>query len=506
MSQEKFKFKVGQIVESVVIGHGTCGEGIIDLDGFLIFVPGAISGERVKVRLNYVKNNIANADLIDVLSVSNDRIKPRCVYYDRCGGCDMQHIKNSVALDIKHQNVSKTLCKISKINFETKSVVSLNEWEYRNKLSLPFGINPVSKNVFLGFYEKRSHNIVKIKHCALNGEWASRLIRVVSDWANKYGISVYNERTNKGLLRHLVARQLDTLQATLVINGSSVEHIDDLALAIEKEFGQFALYISVNRKNTNVIMGDTVRLVAGSETPQKIGRFQAILSPLSFLQVNDVVKSAIYDRVVRFLSDFDGDIVELYSGVGLLTADIALSLPNSKIKSVEIVPDAVKNARQLMKNLKIDSQVECICDDASRAIAKLGNDSQGTKFAIVVDPPRKGLHESVAKEIAKSDFDLLAYISCNPSTLARDLALLFENAILIQNGKTIKSVGSENDLIDAGIVSENADIDDENNAQIGTFSESVGKHSRYQIDLVEPYDMFPNTSHVETLVLARKLR
>ncbi|MBR5173360.1 MAG: 23S rRNA (uracil(1939)-C(5))-methyltransferase RlmD [Clostridia bacterium] len=440
------KLLIGDIIEGEVIDLGVTGEGVIKYDTLPVFVPFALPHEKVRVRITYVKKDYAFGDLIEVLTPSNERVKPRCCYFGKCGGCDLQHMSKAVQLEIKRVSVERSLRRNGGFDYDVPSVVSLNDWGYRNKLSLPFGVNGLG-DVVVGFYEKRTHKVVSMKHCALHGDWASELIDVVTKWANARKHSVYNENTGKGLLRHLVARKLDNLQVTLVINGDKVEGVDSLGKSLEEKFGDVSIFISVNKKNTNVILGDSAQLVYGEEREQNLGMYKAVVSPMSFLQVNGQVRDAIYNAVAESLAGFDGDIVELYSGVGLLTAEIASRLPRTKIKSVEIVEEATADAKKLMTKLGFGHRVECINADATAFMANLKGKAQNS--AIILDPPRKGCSQEVLDSILKGEFAKIIYISCNPATLGRDLKTLTE---------------------------------------------------KYQITSLQPYDMFPQTSHVETLV------
>lgn len=441
---------VGDVIECEVVDLGIEGEGVVKYGAFPIFVPFALPGEKVRVRLTYVKKDVAFGDLIEVLTPSKERVKPSCCYFGKCGGCDLQHMSHTLQLETKRTFVERSLSRNGGIDFAVPPVVALNEWGYRNKLSLPFGVNG-EKKVVLGFYEKRTHKVVSLKHCALNGDRAATLISIVTEWANEHGLSVYDERTGKGLLRHLVARLTNFVSAVVVINGKSLPYSDDLSRRLADAFGDFALYVSVNEKNTNVIMTDGVTLVSGEELEQNLGAFDAKVSPCSFLQVNDEIRDAIYDAVADALSDFDGDVVELYSGVGILTAQLAVRLKTAKITSVEIVPEAVADAKALMQKLGLDDRVTCALGDAGEFMKKYRSNC---KKAIVLDPPRKGCSAETIDGIIDAGFDLIVYVSCNPATLARDLKTLVENG--------------------------------------------------YELKSVQPYDMFPQTSNVETLACLSK--
>lgn len=464
--------KQGQVIEGKVVDFASEGEGIIKIGAYPIFVPFAIKGEVVKACITHAKKDCAFADLIEVLSPSNDRIKPRCPYFGKCGGCSLQHIKYDTQLLIKRDTIKNAIRKIAGIDVDVNDTVSVNEWGYRNKLSLPFGYKQKSNRVVLGFYEKKTHDVVKMKWCALHDEWCSNLIQDVTSWANENHISVYDEKAGKGLLRHLVARYIDTLTITLVINGDRVSHIDKLVEKLNAHFTDFAIFTSPNKKSGNAIMGDTVRLVYGKEHKQNLKTFSAVISPLSFLQVNGKMMDRIYDDVCNALKDFDGDIVELYSGVGLLSAQIALRLHNARIITCEIVKEAVDNAIALMKDVGCDDRVECIASDAIDFMSSLksksdvdlpseivnsslylGDREDIKPRALILDPPRKGCDKKVLDSAISVGFDRIIYVSCNPQTLARDLKILKDS---------------------------------------------------YDIVSVTPYDMFANTSHIETIVCLRK--
>ncbi len=510
-------FKNGEILTVKVADLGYNGEGVVKIDGFPIFVPFVLPDELVKIKINYVTKDYAFATVLEILEQSKFRIKPKCPYFANCGGCDIQHANPELQATFKKNIILNNLKKIAGLDIQINDTVVLNEWEYRNKLSLPFGYIKGSKRVVLGFYEKRSHNVVGLNWCPLHADWSQKLIKTVSTWATDNNIPVYDEQTGKGLLRHLVARFIDNLSAVLVINGDNLPYLDSLISALSENFVDFSIYISKNTKVTNVIFGDTVRLVYGKEQEQNLGGIKAAISPLSFLQVNNKVKDAIYDAVCENLASFDGDIIELYSGVGLLTAQIAYRLKNANITAVEIVKDGTENANVLMKNCGFDNRVKNICDDALNFMSEIDldrtkqncasrsgsennqvmskieiNNSErqnattqdlftrnnfllenaddsmqdntlqtknindglsNKKYALILDPPRKGCEKEILEKAIEKQFSRIIYISCNPSTLCRDLKIL---------------------------------------------------KPYYDVVSVTPYDMFPQTRHVETLICLSK--
>ncbi len=478
----------GDIVEGKICDFASGGEGVLKMGAYPIFVPFAIKGEQVRARVVLAKKDYAFGELIDILTPSNDRIKPLCPYFEKCGGCDLQHMSAPLQQQLKCDSVRLALKKNANIDVDVPLPIRLNDWEYRNKLSLPFFQNKRSGRVSVGFFEKRTHKVVPMKWCPLHAQWAAELIECVCEWANECKISVYDEQTKKGVLRHVVARKLDSLSVTLVINAQRVDHLGELAKKLEEKFDDFVLYISANTTHSNVIMGESVKLVWGRQKPQNLGAFSAEVSPLSFLQVNDKVRDAIYDDVCQKLEGFEGDIVELYSGVGLLTAQIAKRLENAHITAVEIVPSAVDTANALAKKLGIANRVTSVCDDALHYIKTLTSEQDKPKppqseppistillksplylgsfdddipvadkpkaLALVLDPPRRGCDKDVLIAAIKAGFEKIIYISCNPQTLARDLKILLEG---------------------------------------------------YNLTYVQPYDMFPQTSNVETVVTLQKI-
>lgn len=445
------KHSVGEILEGVISDFGMNGEGVLKEGAYPVFVPFAIVGERVRVEIVHAKKDFAFADLIEVLTPSKDRIKPRCRYFGRCGGCDLQHMDAAMQEEIKRASLVRTLSKAG-VAAEVPEVVSGAGWGYRNKLALPFGRMGRHGKIVLGFFEKKSHRVVPLRSCPLHGEWADKLIAAVSAWANENGLKVYDEKTGKGLLRHLVARYITTLSVVLVINGDALPHADNLIRKLDEVFGEYTLYVSPNKNNTNVIMGESVKQIHGKEYPQKLGSFSAVVSPLSFLQVNDEIRDELYAAACELLADSEGDVVELYSGVGLLTAEIANRLPAAHVTSVEIVPEAVEDANALMRKLGLADRVTAVCADAAEFMAKCA-DAAGR--AVLVDPPRKGCDATVCEGIVRAGFGKIVYISCNPATLARDARYFQDNG--------------------------------------------------YVLSSIRAFDMFPQTTHVETLVsLERK--
>ena len=450
MLKDNIDIQKGDVIDAEIIDFGSNGEGVAKCGVYPIFIPFAVKGDVLRARITWTSKDYAFGEIVEIVEPSVCRVKPPCPYFEKCGGCDLQNVEHSFQLEMKRTCVERALKKVGGIEIAVPLPVSLNEWEYRNKLALPFGQNRHTGRVYLGFFEKRSHSVVPMKWCKLQGQWAADLIEDVGEWANECGLDAYDEQSGKGYLRHAVARMLDTLTLTIVVNSKEqkIKQLDCLTQKLDRHFKGYTVFMSNNWKNTNVIMGENATLVYGEERAQDLGRFKAVVSPMSFLQVNDKVRDAIYDDVCdKIGADFDGEIVELYSGVGLLTAQLAMRLKSAHITAVEIVPEATKDADALMRNLAIDNVVN-VCADAAKYVEEI--EPSENPRVLILDPPRKGCDERVLEVANKAGFAKILYISCNPQTLARDL-------------KTLSST--------------------------------------YKIEYIRPYDMFPQTRHVETVVL-----
>lgn len=448
--------KTGELVELNVKDIGASGEGIAAHDGFTVFIPYALKGEKITARINYIKKNLAYADLIKVLIPSENRVTPVCPLFTRCGGCDYMHVSYPAQLESKRQNLSNILRKNAGITAEPLPVEPSQPLYYRNKIQLPFGIK--NGRIVLGFFEEKTHTVVPLQKCYLHGEWADILIKTVLSFVEETKQSVYDEKTGKGLLRHLVARYIgNALNVTLVINGNSVKGIQALAESLKEKFPSVSLYLNVNRNRNNVIMG--TELIPVLPTPQSVNIMgvDIAVNPMSFFQINDEIRDKIYQKTVDLIQpDHNTVVIDAYSGVGLLGAVMAKS--GAYIYNIEIVPEAIRDADALYNKNGLDGHFTNICGDSAVELPRLiaspafrARITSSTRLFIVLDPPRKGLDASlpaVIEALAKDIPFSMIYISCNPATLSRDLALL----------------------------------------------------PSFTPTLIAPYDMFPNTSHVETLV------
>ena len=461
-----------QTIELNIIDVGMEGEGIAKYEGYTFFVPYALPGEVVKAKITHLKKNknLGYATLKEIVVESKDRVKTPCNRFGRCGGCTMMHLDYQKQLEYKKKNLSAVLRKNSGYLGEINDVVASSPYEYRNKAQLPFGM--VNGKVAVGFYGTGTHKIVSSTKCFLHGSWLERLIKITLDFANKEGLSAYEEESKKGLLRHLVARYLgNKMVVTLVINGDSVKNVGKYAKALEEEFPGVALYLSPNKKDTNVILGDSLIPILPTPQSVEIMGVNIGVNPFSFFQINDEIREKLYSYVIdKIAPDEETVVIDAYAGVGLLGAIMAKKGAN--VFNIEIIKEATRDANLLYENNGLSEKVINICGDASKELKKLvaekDNDKrsiqsckfnqlvqEGKKVKIVLDPPRKGISKEVAdtlNELSKElDFDLI-YISCNPATLSRDIANL----------------------------------------------------TAFDVAEVTPFDMFPHTSHVESVVCLTK--
>ena len=462
-----------QTIELNIIDIGMEGEGIGKYQDYTFFVPYALPGEIVKAKITHLKKgkNVGYATLKEIVEPSQYRVKPPCNRFTRCGGCTLMHLDYPKQLEYKKKNVQTILRKNAGYLGEINDVVPSNSFAYRNKAQLPFGM--VNGKVAVGFYGTGTHKVVSSTKCFLHGDWLEKLIKITLDFANEEGLSVYDEESKKGLLRHLVARYLgNKMVVTLVINGTTVKNIDKYADTLEETFGGVALYLNPNTRDTNVIMGNTLIPILPTRQMVEVMGVSIAVNPFSFFQVNDEIREKLYNYVIDKVAPNENTVVvDAYAGVGLLGAIMAKR--GATIFNIEIVKEATLDANELYEANGILDRVTNICGDASIELKNLVKESKngisstqsekfakliksGRKVKIILDPPRKGISKEVAdtlNELSRVlDFELV-YISCNPATLSRDIANL----------------------------------------------------SEFTPREITPFDMFPNTAHVETVVCFERI-
>lgn len=434
--------------------NGHQGEGVGKIDNFTVFIDGALKGEVVKIKLIKVNKNYGIGKLLEIISPSDERENPICSIYKRCGGCNLQHTAYEAQLNFKTERVKEVMKRIGKLeNIKVHNTLGMkNPYNYRNKVQLPVGRNKDGE-VVVGFYASRSHDIINMEKCHIQDEVADKVVELTKRWIEKYNIETYNEEKHSGLIRHIMIRKgfkTGEVMIVLVTNGEKLPHSDEFVeLMAENIEGVASIIQNINKNKTNVILGEKSKTLYGKDTiTDFIGEFKFNISPLSFFQVNSIQTEVLYEKALEY-ADLTGDetVFDAYCGTG--TISLFLSQRAKKVYGVEIVTQAIENAKENAKANRV-TNAEFIVGEAEKEIPKL-IDSGIKADVVVVDPPRKGCEESLLEAIAKMSPQKIVYVSCDPATLARDLRIL-------------------NDL-------------------------------GYKTLEVQPVDMFPQTTHVESVVL-----
>ena len=438
-----------------IISQGYEGEGIAKIDNkYPIFIEGALKGEKVKVRIVKVNKNFAYGKLMEVLEASEERVNPPCDIYKRCGGCKLQHASYNAQLDFKWDRVKDCVSKIGKLD---PSIVKYplgmeNPWRYRNKVQLPIGL--INGEVKIGFFAPRSHDIIDMESCLIQDEIGDKVVKLTREWIEKFNIRPYNvdgEYDEKGIVRHIMIRRgftTNEVMVVLVTNGEKLPHKEEFVdLMVKNIPGIKSVIQNINSKKTNVILGLESKTLWGEDTiSDYIGDFRFNISPLSFFQVNPTQTEVLYGKALEYANlTGNEEVFDAYCGTGTIT--LFLSQKAKKVYGVEIIPQAIDNAWINAKENKVEN-VEFFVGESEVVIPDLIN--KGVKAdVVVVDPPRKGCDKKLLDAITNIDAKKIVYVSCDPSTLGRDLKVLEENGY-----KTLE---------------------------------------------VQPVDMFPNTSHVENV-------
>ena len=405
---------------------GSNMEGIVRIDNYVCFVPFALMGEKIKFKALKVTKNIAFCKLIEVLTPAEQRVRPRCCVYGKCGGCQLQHLRYKDQLKLKSETVHDCIKKIAGLETEVLPCVkSDTEYEYRNKLQLPVRCdNGVNK---IGFFALNSHRVVETDCCPIQKSWSTDIISIFKDYINESGVTCYNEETGEGLIRHIVVRSCDVaLMITVVINGETLPSSNLLIQKLSYKLKKFSLFINENVLDTNIILGDKFTCIYGEPkfNTEEFGlRYEVV--PQSFMQVNGYVKKKLYQDVVKTLSaDNNTTVIDAYSGAGLMTA--LLSQNAKRVYGIEIVKEAVESANKLVKDNNLEDKVINICAPCETELPPLIKNlkDNGSKVSVVLDPPRKGCDKKVLDAILDAKPDKIVYVSCSPQTLARDLGVL----------------------------------------------------------------------------------
>lgn len=412
---------VKDIIDIEITDNGMSGEGVGRFDGKVVFVPFTLKGERVCAVVCKVGKTSAQASAIKVLSPSADRVKPACPHYYKCGGCDTEHLDADFRRAALIAELKNNFKKIAGLNVEPNGFFACDGAK-RNKLAMPFGLR--DGKVVLGMYKRNTHEVVPVG-CKMAGEATADAVRAVLEFCNKKKLSVYDERTGRGLLRHLVVREISgcaRISVTLVVNGDGLSARDEEELAsLLSERVDF--FICPNTRKNNVIMGDAVRLVNG-EPRLKVNvlGIKAELSPLSFFQVNDGVRDMLYSHIVESIRA--DALIDLYSGIGI-TSNLAAKKVR-RVVAIECVPQAVADADRTARLNGNADRILNICGNVEDVLPSIRGELDSAD--ILVDPPRKGCGSAVMTAIAQAATSRLIYVSCNHATMCRDIRLFLDAA------------------------------------------------------------------------------
>ena len=405
------------------------GEGVAKIDGYPIFISGALKGETVKTEIIKAKKNYAYGKLIEIIEKCDERTEPKCINYNKCGGCTLMHINYEGQLDFKFDRVKDCIKKIAGLDEKiVKYPLGMrNEYRYRNKAIFSVGL--VENKIAIGFFSEKTHEIINMDICLLQDEESDKIIKVIRSWMEKYSIIPAKKDGlfyNQGLIRNIMIRKgfkTNEVMVVLITTDKEIPYKDELINALNKEVLNLkSLVQNINSKDTNLIMGDKCTTLFGEDyISDYIGKYKFNISPLSFFQVNPSQTEILYNKVLDY-SDLKGNevVFDAYCGAGTIT--LFLSQKAKKVYGVEIVEQAIENAKINAKQNQVINS-EFYVGKAEKIIPQLIKD--GVKpDVIVVDPPRKGCEAKLLDAIGEAKPKIVVYVSCDPSTLARDLKYL----------------------------------------------------------------------------------
>lgn len=409
----------GAIYPAVIEGYASGGEGVARIEGMAVFVKGALRGERADVYIEHVGHSAAWARIQRLLEPSPARVPPDCPYYGTCGGCQLRHMTYTEELELKRRRVEDALRRIGGADLPVSVIHGAEDTlRYRNKVQFPAGPG------VLGYYQAGTHQVVDIADCLLQPEEDAVCRAAVKGWMERYAVPAYDERTGKGLVRHLFLRTNDSqeLLCCIVANGKKLPREDKLAEALREAVpGLAGVALSVNTRKTNVILGQELRTLWGRDwLEETLCGHTFRLSVPSFFQVNRAQTEVLYGRALDFAALTGAEtVVELYCGIGAISLTMAERA--KQVIGVEVVPQAVADAKENARRNGLADKTRFECGDASDLSAALS--AQGVRpDVVVVDPPRKGLAAEVVNTIADMAPERVVYVSCDPATLARDVA------------------------------------------------------------------------------------
>ena len=434
------------IVTVEITDIGVSGEGIGHVDGYTLFIKDAVIGDVVEAKVMKAKKNYGYARLMKVITPSEYRVEPKCAFARRCGGCQIQEMSYDRQLVFKDQKIRGNLERIGgftkdQIDTVMQPVVGMEHpFGYRNKAQFPFGTDKEG-NPITGFYAGRTHDIIANTDCALGVEQNKEILEIILQYMRENKIKSYDEKTGKGLIRHALIRygfKTKEIMVCLVVNGKKLPKAERLIEKLIQIEGMTSITISPNTRRDNVIMGDSYEILWGQGyITDYIGNVKYQISPLSFYQVNPVQTEKLYGLALEY-ADLKGDetVWDLYCGIG--TISLFLAQKAKQVYGVEIVPQAIDDAKENAKINAIDNaeffvgKAEEVLPEYYAEYEREHNGETAHADVIVVDPPRKGCDETLLETIVKMQPEKVVYVSCDSATLARDLKYLCANGYEIR--------------------------------------------------------------------------
>ena len=433
--KEKVNYKKNDMVNLTITDLGSSGEGIGKVDGFTLFVKDALIGDEVEAKIIKMKKNYGYGRLMNILSPSPARVEARCPQARACGGCQIQPLDYAKQLEYKENKVRELLERVGKVeDYVMEPIIGMEDpWYYRNKAQFPVGTSKEGA-IVTGFYAGRTHSIVPVQECFIQHPLNEQLMEIVRQWMNEYKITAYDEVKQTGLVRHIftrIGKYTGEVMVCLVINGKKIPKQDELIERLKVVEGMTSICLNINRENTNVILGKTVKCLWGQPyITDKIGDIAYRISPLSFFQVNPIQTQRLYGTALEYAGLTGNETVwDLYCGIG--TISLFLAKAAKKVCGVEIVPEAIEDAKQNAVLNGIEN-ADFFVGKAEDVLPQQYAQNGVYADVIVVDPPRKGCDEKLLQCMVSMAPKKIVYVSCDPATLARDLNFLEANGYKVQ--------------------------------------------------------------------------
>jgi len=421
--------------EALVTDYTAEGQGVARVEGIAVFLPNAIAGEKYQIRIEKVGKTWAAGKIVEILEKSPHRVQRECPISASCGGCDFWQMDYEEETRLKAERVKQCLNRLGGENLTEMPILSApTVFGYRNKAQYP--VASKKGRVYAGFFKAGTHQVIEIEKCLILSEETEQIRKIVIDYVNHYRIPAYDETTGKGLLRHIYVRRgavSGQVLVCLVINGRKLPHSEDLIEKLQAVEGFTTLVLSVNAKDTNTVLGDEEIVLFGQGfIEDTLCGLSFRLSARSFYQINHHQAQRLYEAAIQKAEITGKDLVlDLYCGVGTIT--LCMAKAAGKVIGVEVVEQAVEDAKANARRNGIQN-AEFFCGDAGKAALEL--ERQGIKpDVVVVDPPRKGLNADTIEALSRMAPRRIVYVSCDPATLARDVALLKERGYTLKNAQ-----------------------------------------------------------------------